>query len=76
MLHTALLGLWCPILPELLLFSEICSTTSQMLVTVLQAFAQVQDLHVWYGPDTYMGKNLAYLMQALSMGTDEQVLLR
>ena len=40
---------------------------------MLQAFAQVPDLHVWYGPDTYMGKNLAFLMQALSAGTDEQV---
>ena len=39
----------------------------------MQAFAQVPDIHVWYGPDTYMGKNLAVLLQALSRGTDQEV---
>ena len=41
---------------------------------LLQAFAQVPDLHVWYGPDTYMGRNLALLLQSLSRGTDDEVL--
>ena len=41
----------------------------------MQAFAQVPDIHVWYGPDTYMGKNLAVLLQTLSRGTDQEVCL-
>lgn len=27
---------------------------------------QVPDVHVWYGPDTYMGRNLAQLFQSLA----------
>lgn len=38
-----------------------------------QAFAQIPDLHVWYGPDSYMGANLAQLFTALSRATDEDV---
>ena len=38
-----------------------------------QAFAQVPDLHVWYGPDSYMGANLAQLFSALAYANDEDV---
>jgi quinolinate synthase len=33
---------------------------------MLQAFAQVPDLQLWFGPDTYMGRNLASMLASLS----------
>ena len=39
----------------------------------LQAFAQVPDLHVWYGPDSYMGANLAQLFTSLAFASDAEV---
>ena len=44
----------------------ITCTSSNVVQTVLTAFAQVPDVHVWYGPDTYMGRNLAQLFQSLA----------
>lgn len=45
-----------------------------MRVTItLQAFAQVPDLEVWYGPDSYMGANIAELFQQMTKMTDEEV---
>jgi quinolinate synthase len=38
-----------------------------------QAFAQVPNLHVYYGPDTYMGRNLATMLQAVAQMSDEEV---
>lgn len=40
------------------LVPTITCTSSNVIRTILQASAQVPDLHVWYGPDTYMGHNL------------------
>ena len=40
---------------------------------LLQAFAQVPNLTVWYGPDTYMGRNLAQLFRSLADQPDEEV---
>ena len=40
---------------------------------VLQAFAQVPDIHVYYGPDTYMGRNLAVMLRAVSQLSDEEI---
>ena len=40
---------------------------------MLQAFAQVPDSHVWYGPDTYMGRNLVQLFESLSEASAEEV---
>jgi len=40
-------------------------TSSNVVQTVLAAFAQVPEGHVWYGPDTYMGDNLAALLTSL-----------
>lgn len=34
---------------------------------------QVPDLNVWYGPDTYMGRNLAELFRQLAELSDEEV---
>ncbi|EFN58534.1 hypothetical protein CHLNCDRAFT_19680, partial [Chlorella variabilis] len=51
----------------------ITCTSSNVVQTVLTAFAQVPDVHVWYGPDTYMGRNLAQLFQSLANLSDEEV---
>jgi len=48
-------------------------TSSNVVQTVLQAFAQVPDLHVWFGPDTYMGQNLEELFAAMEPMTDEEI---
>ncbi|KAL6760200.1 hypothetical protein V8C86DRAFT_2558901 [Haematococcus lacustris] len=51
----------------------ITCTSSNVVQTVLQAFAQVPDATVWYGPDTYMGRNLAQLFTMLAELPDEEV---
>lgn len=51
----------------------ITCTSSNVVQTVLTAFAQVPGLTVWYGPDTYMGQNLAALFSSLSTMSDEEV---
>lgn len=43
----------------------ITCTSSNVVATVLQAFAQQRDAHVWFGPDTYMGQNLRRLFETL-----------
>ena len=43
----------------------ITCTSSNVIQTVLQAFAQVPEGHVWFGPDTYMGENLRALLTSL-----------
>ena len=45
-----------------------------MLLTQLTcSTAQVPEATVWYGPDTYMGANLAQLLQWLAQMPDEEV---
>ena len=39
----------------------------------LQAFAQIPDIRVWYGPDTYMGRNLAQLFTSMADLSDEEI---
>lgn len=51
----------------------ITCTSSNVVQTVLQAFAQVPDLNVWYGPDTYMGENLEQMFQHISQLSDQQI---
>eukprot|EP00798_Chlamydomonas_sp_ICE-L_P025242 gene25242-10888_t len=52
----------------------ITCTSSNVVQTVLQGFAQVPEANVWYGPDTYMGRNLAQLFASLAEnGTDEEI---
>lgn len=48
---------------------KLCVTHSSFL----QGFAQIPDLTVWYGPDTYMGRNLAQLFTSLADLPDEEV---
>jgi quinolinate synthase len=43
----------------------ITCTSSNVLQTMLQASAQVPDLKILYGPDTYMGDNLVALFDAI-----------
>lgn len=47
------------------LVPTITCTSSNVVKTVLQAFAQVPDINVWFGPDTYMGQNLVNLFRGL-----------
>lgn len=44
----------------------ITCTSSNVVATVLQTFAQEPEAHVWFGPDTYMGQNLERLFQTLA----------
>jgi hypothetical protein len=39
----------------------------------MQAFAQVPDLSIFYGPDSYMGANIVELFQQMTVMTDEEV---
>merc|ERR1711998_473703 len=51
----------------------ITCTSGNVVQTILQAFAQVPDLTVFYGPDTYMGENLRVLFDTVSRMPDEQI---
>ncbi|BBN17961.1 quinolinate synthase [Marchantia polymorpha subsp. ruderalis] len=55
------------------LVPTITCTSSNVLQTILQAFAQVPDLTLWYGPDSYMGANLAEMLVQLMSMTDEEI---
>jgi quinolinate synthase len=55
------------------LVPTITCTSSNVLKTLLQAYAQVPDLHVFYGPDTYMGRNLEVLFRRLADRPDEEI---
>lgn len=48
-------------------------TSSNVIATVLQCFAQVPDSHVWFGPDTYMGRNVARLLEQLVQQGDNAI---
>ena len=48
------------------LVPTITCTSSNVVRTVLQAFAQVPELDLYYGPDTYMGENLRTLFAELA----------
>lgn len=51
----------------------ITCTSSNVVQTVLQAAAQVPDVHIWFGPDTYMGNNLASMFAILAEMPDERI---
>ncbi len=51
----------------------ITCTSSNVVRTILQAAAQIPDVQIWFGPDTYMGDNLAHMFQRLSEMPDEQI---
>jgi quinolinate synthase len=51
----------------------ITCTSSNVVQTVLSAFAAVPDAHVWFGPDTYMGANLGRLFDTLATFDDDAI---
>ncbi len=51
----------------------ITCTSSNVVQTVLAAFAQIENGHVWFGPDTYMGRNLAKLFTQLADGPESAI---
>lgn len=51
----------------------ITCTSSNVVQTILQAFAQVPDLNIFYGPDSYMGANIIELFLQMSKMTDEEI---
>ena len=55
------------------LVPTITCTSSNVVQTVLQAAAQVPGVNIFYGPDTYMGGNLADLFAMMATWTDEEV---
>ncbi|XP_076901991.1 quinolinate synthase, chloroplastic-like [Bidens hawaiensis] len=55
------------------LVPTITCTSSNVVQTILQAFAQVPNLNVWYGPDSYMGANIIELFQQMTVMTDEEI---
>jgi len=48
------------------LVPTITCTSSNVLQTILTASAQISDLNLLYGPDTYMGENLVTLLNTLT----------
>ncbi|CAA7030855.1 unnamed protein product [Microthlaspi erraticum] len=55
------------------LVPTITCTSSNVVQTILQAFAQIPELNVWYGPDSYMGANIVKLFQQMTLMTDEEI---
>jgi len=51
----------------------ITCTSSNVVFTILQAFAEIPDLHVFYGPDTYMGRNLYSMLSMYATLPDEEI---
>lgn len=43
----------------------ITCTSSNVVNTILCAFAQLPEVRVWFGPDTYMGQNLRFMFETL-----------
>lgn len=55
------------------LVPTITCTSSNVVPTILQAFAQIPGLNVWYGPDSYMGANIAELFRQMAAMSDEEI---
>ena len=51
----------------------ITCTSSNVVRTIMQAFAQVPDITVWFGPDTHMGGNLRTYFTAMSKLSEEEI---
>jgi len=51
----------------------ITCTSSNVVRTILQAAAEIPGLHIWYGPDTYMGANLATMFGQMTELGDEAI---
>ncbi|XP_058093726.1 quinolinate synthase, chloroplastic [Magnolia sinica] len=55
------------------LVPTITCTSSNVVPTVLQAFAEIPDLNIWYGPDSYMGANIAELFRQMASMSNEEI---
>ncbi|KAK1565415.1 hypothetical protein Q3G72_025976 [Acer saccharum] len=55
------------------LVPTITCTSSNVVQTILQAFTQIPDLNLYYGPDSYMGANIAELFKQMAMMSDEEI---
>lgn len=55
------------------LVPTIACTSSNVVYTLLQAYSQIPNLTIWYGPDTYMGENLRTLFTTLSQMPDKVI---
>ena len=51
----------------------ITCTSSNVVQTVLETFAEQPDAHVWFGPDTYMGQNLRSLFTTMAELEDSAI---
>lgn len=51
----------------------ITCTSSNVVQTILSAWAEQPELNIWYGPDTYMGENLHSMFQAMTAMDDAQI---
>ncbi|KAF0696628.1 Aste57867_12609 [Aphanomyces stellatus] len=51
----------------------ITCTSSNVVQTILQSFAQVPGLSIFYGPDTYMGENLEQMFQHIATLPDDKI---
>ncbi|MBT3219889.1 MAG: quinolinate synthase NadA [Proteobacteria bacterium] len=51
----------------------ITCTSSNVVQTILQATSQVPDLHIYYGPDSYMGSNLERMFHQFAELDDEAI---
>jgi quinolinate synthase len=51
----------------------ITATSSNVVATVLQAAAQIDDVSIWYGPDSYMGANLASMLASFATLSDAAI---
>lgn len=52
----------------------ITCTSSNVVSTILQAAAQIPDVHLWFGPDTCMGENLVQTFEQMADSlSDEQI---
>jgi quinolinate synthase len=55
------------------LVPTITCTSSNVVQTLLQAAAQIPDVTIWYGPDTYMGRNLEAMLAQYAALTDAEI---
>lgn len=51
----------------------ITCTSSNVVKTILTAAAQIPDVTIWYGPDTYMGANLHAMFTQFAQLPDEAI---
>ncbi len=54
------------------LLPTITCTSSNVVATVLAAAEQIEDVRIFYGPDTYMGANLEQLLGGLAEAGDHR----